>query len=254
MISWISHCVRSASDKAALAAIILGIAVAGPAQSTETSKERPVGRINFEVAELPPANVEVDLSQEMFKDLYGLGDAAIAGVAETLMKSTADNRSSQVVVAAEQLEAARQIIHLAGDVVREVRVRAYEELPEGMDASEKLFKPFEEQLRNENWETLVRVRTEEQVVRISVLRKEGALQGIFVTASDSENVVLANAVCDISPENVKKITSAATKIGLENGLAQAIEQQMKKMPARLPSSPASPAPVAPPAPPAPPVR
>ena len=37
--------------------------------------------------------------------------------------------------------------------------------------------------------------------------------------------MFANAVCDVSPENVKKLTSAATKIGLENGLKQAIEDE-----------------------------
>ena len=42
----------------------------------------PTGRLDFEAANLPTANVEVDLSQAMFKDLFGIGDAAIAGVAE----------------------------------------------------------------------------------------------------------------------------------------------------------------------------
>ena len=58
----------------------------------------------------------------------------------------------------------------------------------------------------------------------------GAIQGIFVTATDGDSVVIANVVCDISPENVKTLTSTATKIGMENGLAQVIEQKMKKFP------------------------
>jgi hypothetical protein len=40
-------------------------------------------------------------------------------------------------------------------------------------------------------------------------------------------------VCDVSPENAKKLTSAATKIGLENGLAQELEAKMQRMRPRL---------------------
>src|SRR5690348_520564 len=66
-------------------AICLGIIAQTPARAAEN---RPPGRLDFEAANLPEANVEVDLSQDMFHDLFGIGDAAIAGVAETLMKST----------------------------------------------------------------------------------------------------------------------------------------------------------------------
>jgi hypothetical protein len=40
---------------------------------------------------------------------------------------------------------------------------------------------------------------------------------------------LANLVCDVSPENIKKLTSAAAKIGLENGLQQVLETKMREM-------------------------
>ena len=80
----------------------------------------------FDEANLPPANVELDLSQGMFENLFGIGDAAVAGVAETLMKSTKGDHAEAMHMAAEQLAAVRQIIGLAGKVVKEVRVRAYE--------------------------------------------------------------------------------------------------------------------------------
>jgi len=120
-------------------------------------------------------------------------------------------------------------MQIAGNVIREVRVRIYQELPDDADDAQRLYKPFDEQLRAGNWETLARVRNDEDVVRISAIRKGGALQGIFIVASDGESVALVNVVCDVSPKNVKKLTSAATKVGLENGLAQMIESQMKNL-------------------------
>ena len=216
----------------------------------------------------------MDLSQEMFKDLFGIGDAALAGVAETLMKSVNGSEHAEgTKLAAGQLEATRQIMQLAGNVIREVRVRVYERLPKDAGDAQQLVKPFDEQLRAGKWETLARVHSDHHMIRVSAIRGAGAVQGIFVVASDGDSVVLANIVCDVSPENVKKLTSAATEIGLESGLAQAIEAKMKRLtvnveahptivirnatieshPARtVPSAPG--APPAPPAPPEPPIE
>jgi hypothetical protein len=214
-------------------ALIVGMSYAFAAVGAESKDngEAPSGRINFEAAKLPPASIEVDLSQEMFKDLFGIGDAAIAGVAETLLKyAQRDGDAKNVALAAEQLEAAKQITQLAGNVVREVRVRVYQGLPEGFDDAQALFKPFDEQLQANQWDTLVRVRNEDATGRVSVLRSNGAVHGVFlVVAADSEDIVLANIVCDISPENVKKLTSAMTQIGLQNGLAQAIDKKLSRV-------------------------
>jgi hypothetical protein len=208
----------------ALAALTICLAAIVHSPVNAADEKANVGRLDFKAANLPEANVEVDLSQEMFRDLFGIGDAAIAGVAETLMKQAGSGESAKTTkLAAEQLEAARQIVQLAGNVVREIRVRVYQELPENMDSAAQLFKPFDEQLQSGNWESLARVRDDESVVRISAIRGDGTLKGIFIQAADDENVVIANIVCDVSPDNVKKLSSAATRIGLENGLAAAIE-------------------------------
>jgi hypothetical protein len=218
---------RGASFALGAIALCLGVVAHAPAIAAEAA---PIGRLDFEAANLPEANVEVDLSQEMFHDLFGIGDAAIAGVAETLMKSAnGEEGTKSTKLAAEQLEAARQIVQLAGNVIREVRVRVYEDLPEEAGDPQKLVKPFEEQLSTGKWETLARVRDNDDMVRVAAIRGGGAIQGVFVMATDGDSVVLANIVCDISPDNVKKLTTAATKVGLENGLAAAIESKMKHM-------------------------
>jgi len=230
--------VRHATGSLVLAATTFGLAAIAHSQATAAGEAAPAGRLDFEAAKLPEANVEVDLSQEMFKDLFGIGDAAIAGVAETLMKSSSSGDSAKGTrLAAEQLETARQIMQLAGNVVREVRVRVYESLPKETADPRNLFNAFDEQLSAGKWETLARVRDKEEMVRVSAIRGGGSVQGIFVVATDGDSVVVANIVCDVSPENVKKLTSAATKVGLDNGLAQAIELKLKHLPGGAGSRP-----------------
>ena len=242
-----------AADVAVTAVMFFAISAAY-AQQPESTTSVPVGRLDFASANLPEANVEVDLSQDLFKDLFGIGDAAIAGAVESLVKAPGTDDNAQATkMAAQQLEAARQIIQLAGSVVREVHVRAYESLPENIENAETLYKPFDEQLRAGNWETLVRVRKDDEVARVAVIRNAGTVQGVFVVATEGDSLVLANIVCEVSPDNVKKLTAAATKIGLENGLAKEIQVKFRPMivingPERTTIS----EPTIPPAPPSPP--
>jgi hypothetical protein len=226
---------RRASGTIAFAAVLLVFAASGQAQQSTDTRDEPPGRIDFGDADLPPATVEVDISREMFSDLFGLGDAAVAGAAETLLKSADGNRDAEGTrIAAEQLAAARQIMQLAREVVREVRVRVYEELPEDAVNADELMSRFDDQLTAGEWENIVRVRDGEDNVRVSLLRHDGAIRGGFVVVSDGSDLVLANVVADVSPENVKKLSSAAARIGLENGLQQLLEEKMRHLPGRLP--------------------
>jgi hypothetical protein len=225
---------RYAGSFGAFAAVAFYVMTAAQAQQIDVERASASGRIDFQAADLPPATVEVDLSQGMFRDLFGIGDAAVAGVAETLRQSSERNGAEGTRMAAEQLAAARQIIDLAGDVVREVRVRVYDESPEGSVDAASVATKFDAQLREDDWENVVRVRDDDASVRVSLLREEGTIRGIFIVAGERDELVLANVVCDISPENIKKLTSAAAKIGLENGLQQILEEQMREMKHRLP--------------------
>ena len=108
------------------------------------------GRLDFEAAKLPAANLEVDLSQDTFRSLFGISDAAIAGVAETLFKSGDGEEGKNKQLTAEQLEAVRKIVELGGKFVREVRVRAYESLPEDTDDVDSLLKPLTANSKPEN--------------------------------------------------------------------------------------------------------
>lgn len=227
-MSWNSTTVVCRSDVVVAAVLLLG-ATASRAQQIDLSEAKPSGRIDFALADLPPATIEIDLSEEIFSDLFGLGEAALAGVVEALTQSNATNGSEATHLAAEKLDAAHQILQLAKEVVREVRVRVYEDYPEETGSAVKLDARFDQQLSDGQWDNVVKVREGNDGVNASFLRVEGSILGIFVVVSDGKDVVLANIVCDVSPENVKKLASAATKIGLENGLQKVLEHELQHL-------------------------
>jgi hypothetical protein len=212
--------VRQLAADVLVVAVMLVTFTSAYAQADEATNNAPIGRLNFEAADLPEANVEVDLSQEMFRDLFGIGDAAIAGVTEALLDAPKSGEGAKATeIAAKQAEALRQVINLAGNVVNEVHVRVYENAPEAQSIS----RPFDEQLRAGKWDTLARVRENDNTVRVAAVRDSGTIRGIFVVVTENDSLILANLVCNVSPENVQKLTSAATKIGLEHGLAKQLQ-------------------------------
>jgi hypothetical protein len=186
------------------------------------------GNVDFDYADAPAANVELDLSQGMFHDLFGIGDAAVAGVADALAKSSGGQQGAEgAKMVAEQMAAARQIVQIAGQVVQGVRVRAYKGIGDQSDKSDKLVAHYDDKLRGENWQSVLRAHEGNQMIDVWAFRNSGAVKGLFIAASDKGNLVLANVVCDISPENVQKLTTAATSSALQAGLAQVIEMKMK---------------------------
>jgi hypothetical protein len=234
--------VRRAGAVAAVAGLVF-CSAAVQAKPSDAAESDIVGRINFDNADLPPANVELDLGDGMFRDLFGIGDAAVAGVAETLMKFNKGEHAEASKMAAEQLAAVRQIIELASKVVKEVRVRAYEK------NTDDLASHFDKQIREGEWEKTVVVRKGDENARVYIIRRNDSIRGIFVVAGGHDGQALVNVVCDLSPENVRNLTSAATKIGLDNGLLQKLDMKFNKIhgprspvPPRAPGAPRPPAP------------
>jgi hypothetical protein len=212
---------------ACLAFILLLGAIARAEDSTSKNTTTP-GNVEFDNADAPAANVELDLSQGMFHDLFGIGDAAVAGVADALAKSSgAQHGAEGAKMAAEQLAAARQIVQIVGQVVQGARVRAYKGIGDQSDKTDKLVAHYDNKLRSENWQSVLRAHEGDQMIDVWAYRNSGAVKGLFIAASDKGNLLLANVVCDISPENVQKLTAAATNSALQAGLAQVIEMKMK---------------------------
>ena len=184
------------------------------------------GYIDFRAAALPPASVEVDLTHGIFGDLFGLGDAALAGAMTAFTDSSGSNEATEATrFAAKQLGELRSVLPLAKDVIREVRVRAYRE----QHVFSEMAAQFDSQLKTGNWQCILRVRDGKMAANVSLLRSNGTIQGVFILASERDKTILANVVCDISPEKAEKLAAAITKIGLDAGLRKELERKLKQL-------------------------
>jgi Domain of unknown function (DUF4252) len=219
---------RASRCAAFAAAMLLGIA-AVHAQTAVSSNSGSIGRVAFDYTDLPPATVEVDLSQGLLSDIFGIGNAAVAGVTEALANYAGTNKGTEGTrLAAEKVTAVHQIVQTLGQVVREVHVRAYEGLPDQTGLTDKLLSHYDERVHAGNWENVIRVQERGNTVRVAVARAEGGIRGLFVIVVDGHNVVMSNLVCDVSPDNTKKLTAIAAKTGLDAGLGQMLEAKMRK--------------------------
>jgi len=243
MIEHATFFFRRSGMIAAMAWITFHTAVAY-AKPEESPAAGTIGRVEFDEASLPPANVELDLSQGMLANLFDISDGAIAGAVETLNTTSKGDQPEAIRLAASQLEAMRQIVGLTGDMVQEVRVRAYEE------GAGDLSPRFYERLKEGKWEKVVVVRQGDERACGYVIYENDAIRGVFVMAGGNDGQVLVNVVCNVSPEKAKQLTSAATKIGLDNNLQQLLEMKLRQSRGGTPQS-FSPVPQ-PPAPPKPP--
>jgi hypothetical protein len=115
--------------------------------------------------------------------------------------------------------------------------------------TEDLSSRFDKQLQQGDWEKVVVLRKGDENARVFIISRNDSIRGAFVVAGGHGGQVLVNVVCDISPDNVKSLTSAATKIGLDNNLQQAIEMKFRKVHGPMPSPPSkAPRPPQPPKP------
>jgi len=219
--------ISRATRAAAVVAVVFAGNVALHAQSA-TAAASAIGRVDFDAPDIDRPSVEINLGPEMFNDLFGIGDAAVAGVAEALGKAGNGEGAEGARFAAERLAAARQIVAIAREVVQGVRIRAYEKLTDKSQA-EKLQAYYDQKLNSSKWETIVRSNQDDKTATISLIREGGAIKGIFIVANEGEKAALVNVICDISPENAKKLTSVATESGLKAGLAQVLEKEMRKI-------------------------
>ncbi len=219
--------ILSLAGSLAFACLLTGFAFA---EDPSAKTAAPKGSVEFDCPDAPDGEMaELDLSQGMFKDLFGIGDAAVAGVVEALRQSAATTGGeSELQEAAEQLEAARQIVQLAGQVIKGVRVRDYDTGAADDKQVSKLVFYYDKKLRAQGWETIVRSTSGDETIVVAVLRENGAIKGVFCISADTE-IMLANVQCDISPENVKKLSAAATKIGLQAGLFDVLKQEIHQL-------------------------
>ena len=225
-------------ESIACAALVCLLSMAARGEDLGSKSAAAQGNVDFDYADAPPAVVELDLSQGMFHDLFGIGDAAVAGVADALAQSAGTKSGAEgAKMAAEELAVARQIVQITGQVVQGVRVRVYQGVNGQSDKTDKLLSHYDDKLRTENWQAILRAHYKDQMVTVWTFRNSGAIKGLFVVAAANGNLVLTNVVCDVSPENVQKLTTAATNIALQAGIGKMIEAKLHKLPAPPPAPP-----------------
>lgn len=219
------------------AAMLMSLALALPAARGQAVDEGPsspsdraarVGRIEFDFADAPPATVEVDVSHGLLADFAGIGQAAIAGVTQALSESSASSDEA-IQQSAEHLKAVNQIVSALTGVVHEVRVRVYDDLGENPSTRDAMVAHYQQKLEGTDWESIVRVSEDDSNVNVCAARGDGAVRGIFVIVTEDDELVMANIVCELTPEKVQHVTHQATTIGMKMGLEQAIRDMMRGM-------------------------
>jgi hypothetical protein len=198
-----------------------------PAESAQA------GRVEFDHPGGGEPTVQIDLPAGLWSDFVGLGDAAVAGVAEGLLQAKAQDAGLQgeVKLAADQLAAIRTIMSAVQGAVGEVRVRVYRGDGATNVAADggKIAAFYADKLAGSEWARIVQVRDGDKCASVFMLRREGAIRGVFVVATKDGEMALINVLCDVSPDRVKQITREATNIGLELGGEEGLREFLAEM-------------------------
>ncbi len=217
-----------------LAAVVLAaVALIAGTQPAAAAEELPPGAVAFDNAG-PKPTVDLTLSPGMFRDLFGLGDAAVAGMIEALQRAQQQNGAAEELqFGADQLQLVQQVIGEAQKFVRQVRVRVYKGGGSGDAAAldpAAIHQQYASQLSGAGWEQVVSAQEDNKQVQVSIYRSEGAVRGVFVAAQgDQGELALVNAVCELSPENVKRLTDLAVSAGLKFGLQDELRKGLEEM-------------------------
>lgn len=196
----------------------------GPSAETRVST-----RVDFDYPDAPAATVEVDLGPGVIRSLLGLGDAAIAGCLEGLSRSAEGTPSENVQFVAEQMVAAREVTDIAAGIIEEVHARMYENLPEANQIGQAMANHYDQKLRDDGWESVLKVQDGEDGVRVALTRDGKSVRGVFVCAFDDREVMLVSVTGDLSPENVHKLTATAVETAGKLGLLQRLDLAVGEM-------------------------
>lgn len=233
--------VRGLARTALLAALVVAVGAhsavgqsATPQKSSESpssSGSRSAGQVSLDLPDAPPATVEIDLSRGLIRHALSLGDAAIAGFLEGLKTDANAQTADSAKFIAGQLTSARELSDIASEAIHEVHVRVWDALPDDRQVIDQALKHFDAELEGTNWEQVLSVRDKNDSVRVYVQRDGEAesVRGVFVIAGDGNDLVLANATGDLSPDKVQRFVSSATKIAMKLGLDKELNKAVAEI-------------------------
>jgi hypothetical protein len=177
-------------------------------------------------------SVDLSLPGETVRDLAGLGDAALAGVAEALIRAGgASDKAVEVKMAAEGLADIRKLVTTVQGALQQLHVQVYRNASSESFA-QQVSGHYTQKLKGSSWDKLVVAHEGSESATVYVLRQSGAFRGVLVIATNGKELVLANAACDLSPERVQQVAdqavSLAVKFGGEEALGKIVEKLGKK--------------------------
>lgn len=212
------YLVRRVARRAAVVAVVATMSTYSAFAQEEVATSSGGGRVDLSVADLPPASVEMDLGPGLIRHFFSMGDAAVAGFLEGLATSSDAESSDNIQFVAEQLTSARELGDVASEVVQEVHIRVWNEEIDAEAVATKMIEQYDEKLPSSGWEPTLRARQNGEMVRIYTLREGESVTGVLVVAGKRSELAVINVVGDLSPDNIQRLVSTATKIGVKLGL------------------------------------
>lgn len=215
------------------AAFILASCAASPALAQEpapteengsSAELRASARVAFDYPDAPAATVEVDLGPGLIHDLLGLVDAAVAGFLEGADASAETANFENMQFAAEQMTAVRDVTDVAAGIIEEVHVRIYENLPESNQVGQSMADHYDQKLREQGWEAVLKIQDGVEGGRVCLLRHAESIRGVFVCVFGGREVMLVSVAGDLSPENVHRLTATAAATAAKLGLLEQLDQ------------------------------
>lgn len=216
----------SLAGMAALTALLF--VTPSPSQAESTAQATGSGRITLKYSDAPPATVELDLGFGLFSDLFGITDAALDGVSEALaeFQSKRGSDAQAVQLTSEQIAAVKRVLSIAKSSINGVQIRIYENAGASIAP---MAAHYQQQVANVGWDNVVRVKDDEEQVRVSIHREAGSIRGALIVATDGDDAVIALVDCDLSPENAKRLSQTIAKAALELGMDQILEKAIVEM-------------------------
>lgn len=151
----------------------------------ETQDKHIKGRIDFDFSDVSEAKIEVNVSSKLFT---------------LLAKSVEHDPEIGKLVA----------------MIKGVYVRGYENA-ENLD---QMLRHYENKLKVGEWETIVKAKEGNQIVRVSLLFDEDIVSGVFVMVTGGKETILVNIFGHIDFEKVGDVISNLENMNLNMDLPQ----------------------------------
>ena len=151
----------------------------------ETQDENIKGRIDFDFSDISEAKIEVNVSSKLF----------------TLLTKSVEHEPE---------------IGKLVEMIEGVYVRGYEN-GENLD---QMLRHYENKLKAGEWETIVKAKNEDEIVRVSLLFDEEIVSGVFVMVTGAKETILVNIFGHIDFEEVGDVISNLENMNLNLDLPQ----------------------------------